>query len=277
MKAPLHQLLVHLDDAAPAAVRLAYARKIAARHEAALAAAYAVIPSMVEVPFAAEAGPQALDALREIDVQRRAQAHAVFDASQAPGDTASWCELSGFPLVSSFSEQALYADLLVLGQHQPEGGPAGIPFDFVESVLLTAGKPALVVPYTARALELPQTLAIAWKPTREAARAVAAALPLLQQAREVHVLTWGEGATTPAGGLDLPAWLQRRGVEARWHREAEAEPDTVGDHFLSRACDLGADLLVMGVYGHSRAREWVLGGASRTVLQAMTVPVLVAH
>lgn len=278
MKVPLHQLLVHVDDSPAAAVRLAYARKIAARHDAAVTATYAVIPALIEVPFAAEAGPQAMSALREIDDERLRRARAACAGAGADGGVAvGWCELAGFPLVPAFAEQALYADLLVLGQRQPQGGPAGIPFDFVESVLLDSGKPALVVPYAARELAAPESIAIAWKPTREAARAVAAALPLLQRAREVHVLTWGELAEKPEGGLDLGGWLERRGVQPAWHRETGAEPEAIGDRFLSRAFELGADLGVMGVYGHSRAREWVLGGASRTVLQAMTVPMLMAH
>jgi len=122
-----------------------------------------------------------------------------------------------------------------------------------------------------------ETVVIAWKPTREAARAVSAAVPLLQRARRVHVLSWNQEEDGIGGGrLDLDGYLKLRGIEPAWHRE-DREPDFLGELLLTRAFDLNADLLVMGCYGHSRAREWVLGGTSRTVLQSMTLPVLMAH
>jgi nucleotide-binding universal stress UspA family protein len=100
---------------------------------------------------------------------------------------------------------------------------------------------------------------------------------MLQRARRVHVLSWS-GAEEAVSGqrLDLDGYLKLHGVAATWHREA-GEPELLGELLLSRAFDLEADLLVMGCYGHSRAREWVLGGTSRTVLQSMTLPVLMAH
>ncbi len=122
-----------------------------------------------------------------------------------------------------------------------------------------------------------QTVVIAWKATREAARAVTAAVPLLQRAQRVHIVKWDDGQEAIEGArLDLAGYLKLRGVEATWHREGP-EPDALGEHLLSRAFDLEADLLVMGCYGHNRAREWVLGGTSRTVLESMTLPVLMAH
>lgn len=74
----------------------------------------------------------------------------------------------------------------------------------------------------------------------------------------------------------MEGYLQLRGIEPTWHREGGGEPGILGELLLSRACDLGADLLVMGCYGHSRMREWVLGGTSRTVQQSMTLPALMA-
>jgi nucleotide-binding universal stress UspA family protein len=122
-----------------------------------------------------------------------------------------------------------------------------------------------------------ETAVIAWKPTREAALAISAAMPLLQRARRVHVLVWGREDAGEGGHLlSLDGYLKLHGVDAVWHRHG-AEPQALGELLLSRVCDLEADLLVMGCYGHSRAREWVLGGTSRTVLRSMTVPVLMVH
>jgi hypothetical protein len=111
-----------------------------------------------------------------------------------------------------------------------------------------------------------ENIAIAWKPTREAARAVSAAVPLLQRAKRVHVMSWGRGDEEEpvVNGLDLDGFLKLRDIEPLWHREGEDEPEFLGELLLSRAFDLNADLLVMGCYSHSRAREWVLGTASAT-------------
>ncbi len=215
-----------------------------------------------------------------MDAQRRAQAHAVFEASPAlSGVHATWAEVTDYPIVPAVIRQSLYADLLVLGQYDPQDSEAaGVPFDFPEMVMAGSGKPALILPYAGATGPIGQVVAIAWKPTREAARAVSAAVPLLQRARRVHVLTWGDDEEDVTGSrLDLDGYLKLRGIEPVWHRECGEEPNGIGDLLLSRSFDLEADLLVMGCYGHSRAREWVLGGTSRTILQSMTLPVLMAH
>ena len=91
-------------------------------------------------------------------------------------------------------------------------------------------------------------------------------------------MAWGSEEVEVKGDrLDLDSYLKLRGVEPVWHREGGTEPGFVGELLLSRAFDLDADLLVMGCYGHGRAREWVLGGTSRTVLRSMTLPVLMSH
>jgi nucleotide-binding universal stress UspA family protein len=279
MKISLSQLLVHLDGSPKSARRLQVARDIAQVHGAAVTALYAVTPALLVVPFAPEAGAGVAEALGQIDEQRRTQARGVFDRSvAATGVHAAWAEVQDYPIVPAFARQALYADLLVLGQHDPsDAEAAGVPFDFAETVMATSGKPALILPYAETPAAVGQTIVIAWKPTREAARAVSSAVPLLQRARRVHVLSWGKEEEDVTGArLDLDGYLKLRGVEPTWHREGD-EPEFMGDLLLSRAFDLDADLLVMGCYGHSRAREWVLGGTSRTVLQSMTLPVLMAH
>ena len=100
---------------------------------------------------------------------------------------------------------------------------------------------------------------------------------MLERARRVHVLSSSDADDAVSGQrLALDSYLKLHGVEATWHRET-GEPELLGELLLSRAFDLEADLLVMGCYGHSRAREWVLGGTSRTVLRSMTLPLLMAH
>lgn len=279
MTTSLKQLLVHLDASPQAAQRLETACRLGQVHGAAVTALYAVTPAFVELPFAPEIGPGVAASLHERDVELRTRARAAFDrVVAAPGMKASWAEVGNEPMMGVFSQQALFADLLVLGQADPtEKRAEGVPADFVETVLISSGKPVLVLPFIGASSTVGQTVVLAWKPTREAARAVSAALPLLQRAGQVHILSWSGADETVGGhGLSLDGYLQLHGVKAIWHRETQ-EPDLLGELLLSRAFDLEADLLVMGCYGHSRAREWVLGGASRTVLRSMTLPVLLAH
>lgn len=279
MTTSFKQILVHLDATPSCRARLEVAHRLARQHDAALNALYATTSSIVVMSYPDAATADLLVKMRELDAERRDRARVVFDAVAAKGGvSAAWAEVPEQPIIGIFAQQALFADLLVLGQHDPSSYVANeVPADFVEAVMADSGKAGLIIPYTGTFDRVASTIVIAWKDTREAARAVTAAMPLLQLAQQVHVLSWAtqEGGVIGAR-LDLDSYLRRHGVLAHWHREP-AEPTQVGDLLLSRSFDLGADLLVMGCYGHTRLREWVVGGTSRTVLRSMTLPVLMAH
>ena len=280
MLASYQQLLVQLDGTGSAPARLATARAIAQKQGAALAALYAAVPVYLALPYPPEGAAGVAEALMDIDTRRRAATRRMFDETlRSPGPVATWAETSEMPVVGAFAAQALFADLLVLGQRDPnDPATRALPPDFAESVLMASGRPALILPYAGTPAGLGGTVVIAWKETREAAHAVTAAMPLLQRAARVHVLAWDEEPAPAIEGhaLDLDGYLRLHGVEPQWHHGGPA-PEHLGDILLSRAADLSADLLVMGCYGHNRAREWVLGGTSRTVLRTMTLPVLMAH
>jgi nucleotide-binding universal stress UspA family protein len=277
MSNELQQLLVHADASPQFAQRLEFAGRLAARHGAGITALYASPSASEALPVAYGIPGLAVERENQQDTEL-ARARSVFEQLKPAGLRATWEEIHEFPLAPAFAQRALYADLLVLGQHGPgEGWSTLMPADFPETVIALSGRPALVLPYTSARPGLPGNVLIAWKPTRGAARAVSAALPLLRQASAVHVLSWGADAAGTAGeGPTILSYLQAHGVQATWQREA-VEPENLGELLLSRAFDLQADLLVMGCYGHTRAHEWVLGGASRTVLKSMTLPVLMAH
>lgn len=153
------------------------------------------------------------------------------------------------------------------------------PSDLPEAVALTTGRPVLVLPFIG-AKPPGKVVLLCWNASREAARAAADALPFLKAAQKVIVLvvnptTSAEGHGAEPGA-DVAAWLARHGVQITVQRDVAPDAD-VGGVILSRAADQGADLIVMGIYGHSRMREMVLGGASRTLLASMTVPVFMSH
>lgn len=277
----LRSILLHLDASPRSAARLSLACDVAARHRAWIDALYASTPSMLEQPFALALGAGgALPALQQLDEQRRAGAKALFDAAKAgSASMLAWRELTRHPLLPGVARHALCADLLVLGQHDADDqNTVGLPGDFVPSLIVASGRPALVVPYVGTFATVGRRPLIAWKATPEAARAVSAALPLLDDAQRVHITAADPASGADGAGLDeLERYLQLHGVTAAISRHGPVAPEAPGEGLLSLAADVDADLLVMGCYGHSRARELVLGGATRTILQSMTLPVLMAH
>jgi nucleotide-binding universal stress UspA family protein len=173
---------------------------------------------------------------------------------------------------------ARYADLLIIGQPDPE--QKGMAWSTSEHVVLDAGRPVLVIPYTGECSTFAKRVLVAWNASREATRALTDALPLLQTANQVDVVTVNaqpeQSGHGEQPGADIALFLARHGVRANVH-PTYGEDIAVGEWLLSRAADLGSDLIVMGAYGHSRVREMVLGGATRTLLRSMTVPVLMSH
>jgi nucleotide-binding universal stress UspA family protein len=277
---PLKSILVHVDASPHCPVRLAQAQQLAEAHDCVVTALFATSPTDLQYPFGMAPGLEVTAMANAIEASRREQARAHFDAAVAAGASRlQWAELRRDQGLMAFNRSALYADLVLLGQHDPRLGSAqDVPADFVEWTLHDSGKPALVLPYTVQQARPMRTALVAWKESREAARALSAALPLLRQADKVHVVMWNDSQTprSPADAGPLLACLQVHGVVAEVHPQGPATSQ-LGDHLLSLAADLGADLLVMGCYGHARIREWVTGGVTRTVLASMTLPVLMSH
>jgi nucleotide-binding universal stress UspA family protein len=175
-----------------------------------------------------------------------------------------------------FASLARRFDLSIVGQAEPN--QAALDELIVEAALFDSGRPMLVVPYIQRnGLRLDRIL-LCWDGSRSAARAAADALPFLRRAKLVDVVTV---ASEPAKsdempGADIAQHLARHGTRVELKRIVTAETD-VASTVLSHAADSSADFLVMGGYGHSRLREFILGGVTRQILASMTVPVLMSH
>jgi nucleotide-binding universal stress UspA family protein len=175
---------------------------------------------------------------------------------------------------------ARYADLAILGQLDPADEAMAMTRPRPERVALACGRPILVIPYAGHFEAVGRRVLVGWDASREATRAVADAMPFLAAAETVSVLAIdpyeGPGEHGPWPGADISLHLARHGVKPSVERTVSAGVPA-GDVLLSRAADLGADLLVIGAYGHSRARELLLGGVTRTILRSMTLPVLLSH
>ncbi|HTQ33878.1 MAG TPA: universal stress protein [Stellaceae bacterium] len=168
-------------------------------------------------------------------------------------------------------------DLVVMGQTNPDAPSNGLR---PGEVVLAAGRPALLVPYAGEFATLGQRVIVCWNGTREASRALYDAMFLVEAAEAVTVLEIdppdAEVASADLRARHVVDALRRRGVTAKAETTV-SDGTPVADLILSLAADLSADLIVMGGWGHSRLREYILGGASRGILDAMTVPVLMSH
>ncbi|MSP80209.1 MAG: universal stress protein [Rhodospirillales bacterium] len=186
---------------------------------------------------------------------------------------------SGRPAAETLALSARYADLAVVGQRNSDDDELEMD-KMPDRFILSAGRPVLSVPYAGAFPKVGQTAVVAWDASRLATRAVNDALPILRRAAKVHLL-----AINPEGGreghgevpcADIAHHLARHGVKAE-ASSLRVNDIEVGDALLSRASDFGADLIVMGAYGHARWRELVLGGVTRHLLQHMTAPVFMSH
>ena len=275
-------ILVHLDQEPLSAVRTRIAIQLARDMDCRLVG---LAPTgLVDLPVS----PQAASSLAEFasvawEALRERAAIAVEDFRQA-------CRAAGLKSFEAVTDEADAAsslvyhahcsDLTVLSQPDPKAPGHRQAQTVVEEVVLQSARPTGVIPYAGRFDTLGHNVMVAWDDSREAARAVSDALPLLWRAGQVQVVSWNEAGSEGDTGLvermaALHQWLMWQGVPAEMRVETTAID--IADAMLSRAADIGADLVVMGAYGHSRWAERVLGGATRGVFASMTVPVLMSH
>ncbi|MGD9537478.1 MAG: universal stress protein [Alphaproteobacteria bacterium] len=273
-------ILLHLNGGERDAANLQYAVALAEEHKAHLVALRTITPFY---PTIGAFGDAAVGVIAELQERYRASERAAAETFRAEAEKAA--SNAGVPLEwreeEDFADDILpvharYADVTVLGQ--PERGEIE-PTHSAElpaNVVMGSGRPAIAVPYAGSFAKPPRHALIAWNGTREATRAVHDALPILKRANKVSILSVNPKDGKHLAGADIAAHLARHGCKAEASRTV-ATDISVADAILSDASDIGADFLVMGAYGHSRLREWALGGATKDVLNTMTVPVLFSH
>ncbi len=282
----LGKILVHLDDSLEGDNRLKVARQVAQIRSnlggapSEIEAVYAATPSYLVASMAySEYSAGTVAMLMEADEKRCQQAKARFDQwAQTPGQRISWVAESTEMPGNSLLKYSWLADLLVLAQNNAsDPGMSTVPRNLIVNLIIDSGKPGLIVPYIGSMKSTLQNIMIAWKPTRESARALMAAIPFLQNAKTIHLVADIPGEESDHFRQRFESYLLVNGVSVKPSFHSSFGADAGGEGLLSMASDVAADLLVMGCYGHSRTREFVLGGASRTILQSMTLPILMAH
>jgi nucleotide-binding universal stress UspA family protein len=274
-------ILVHVDGTARSALRIDIAAQLAIRHNAHLigtavtglgAFMFPVAmldPSAPAIAFpVAELRADADLALDQFDNRARQAGVPSFERRRVDDE-------AGMGLCM----QARYADLVVLGQAEPADFPPHLPSDFPEFVLLNCARPVLVVPAAGIRNNVGRRVTVAWNGSVDAVRAITSAIALLQRSEQVHLVVFNadaeRGLHGDSPGADIALFLARHGIKVDVTAADSAE--NVGQSLLSFAIDHGSDLIVMGAYGHSRLRETLLGGVTRTALSSSALPLWMAH
>jgi len=282
-------LQVHMDNSPNCDKRLHVAAKIAAEFDAHLTGLFVRpefhLPSYI-APFntstALIGDTEWLSGIannyEKVMDEKEGQAKQLFNKIASQYEVASmWQSING-DVYSSLTEEASYADLLVIGQANPDD-VTNRNLDVPNHILLTAGRPCLVVPYIGTYENVGKHPLIAWNGSRESNRALHDALPFLERAETVTIMmseTSGSAESSDLPDTRIAQHLARHNVKVMTKTMTAKERDISND-FLSYLADNGHDLLVMGAYGHSRFREAILGGMTREIMHSMTVPVLMSN
>jgi nucleotide-binding universal stress UspA family protein len=273
----LKRILVHFDNTERAERVLAAGLALADAHDAHLIGCAAAAEPTLPTYAAAQIPADVIDTLLAEQARLVEEAHQAFDkAVKAAGrtDRSEFVEGRG-DLARLMARIGRGCDLVIVGQCEPDKEPLDIE-ELPDELVLSVGRPVLILPYIGQAKPVGGHVLMCWTDTREAARALADSLPLLSVASEVTVLTVQEGEGDSIVGEDAAHFLAAHGIKAE-ARRATAPGMDAGTAILNETSDIDADLIVMGAYGHSRLRETILGGTTRTILHGMTAPVLMSH
>ena len=273
-------ILVHVDASRHAPARIRVAAELARAHRAHLIGLAATGVSREVFPHGYHAAPGSLEAsyfgpLHDKAARALEQFSAIAGEAGLVGEARLACDLAS----DSLARLGRFSDLVVVNQDDPDEALSETVGRIPEYVVFTCARPVLVVPCAPVSGELGRHILVAWNGSKEASAALRAALPLLQRAERVRVVSFrapdDADLADPLQQADLTAFLARHGVRADIFAFDRSSDD--GRALLAFAAQESDDLIVMGCYGHSQFRELVLGGASSTVLSSATVPVLMAR
>jgi nucleotide-binding universal stress UspA family protein len=274
----IKDILVNLATGISDDATIAYAISLARTFDAHLAAVAFGFDEVPPAMLAGEVPPAWIEEFRR-EAQDAAQAAVEkFEEAAKRADISaqsSWLPARMAGPAELFGRMARRFDLSVVRQDEP-GTVTPAPL-IIEAALFETGRPALVVPYIQKTGIKLDRVMVCWDGSRSAARTAADAMPFLERAKTVEVVMVtedGKGDELP--GADIAQHLARHGLAVEV-KQIVAPHVKTADVLLSHAADTSADLLVLGGYGHSRLREFVLGGVTRSILQTMTVPTLMSH
>lgn len=268
----IKSLMVHLDQSARTASRLALAISLARKHQAKLVGVFGQLSPSQKVGLVSTWPTQ--------EYMAAAQAsQATFKEATAGLPQAEWHDInrgSEGEVVRLVTDRARHADLVILGQTD-EDAKSYVPEDLAEEVILNSGRPVLILPYAGNFTDVAQRPLVAWSDVREAARALNDALPLMAGCKKATVMSFAPQAEDARAACEnVVRHLASHGIEGE--SKAMLVSDVgIMDSLLNQSADLGTDLLVMGAHGHIGLPFMSRGAGTRYILRHMTVPVLMSN
>ncbi|CAB3849338.1 hypothetical protein LMG26854_02874 [Achromobacter aegrifaciens] len=274
------RISVHLDHGFDCKRRIEAALALAKRHKAELVGIYANAAPPQYYYGESVLMSRSLGIIKELQAQSRDAVETAFLEAAAEADVPAFMRAGTSSPSETVALLGRTTDLIVVSQENREDVEAAHEIEFVEQTLLTAGRPVLAIPSSGEFPVIGDRVLCCWDGSREAARALADAAPILRLASHMTVLSMNEGAASPkheAPFEDLTTYCVAQGMPAPEHVRRDIKGVGVGSTILNAAADHSADLIVMGAYGHSKLRQWALGGATASILKSMTVPVMFSH
>jgi nucleotide-binding universal stress UspA family protein len=276
-------ILVHVSTSTHTLARCQIAARLAIQEDAHLVGTAATsLPIEFFLPGMVGETNAAIGLYLETMRTRAEGALAIFEAAaKQAGVSSIEPRIIEDEAASGIAQHSRYSDLVIIGQVDPDEMLPDMRGDFPQYVVLNSARPVLIIPYAGQFDEIGTNILIAWDASLEATRAVTAALPLLKRAKQVQVAVFnpnqGSQDHGELPGADIALYLARHGVKVEVARQITGGQIGIGDAILSHAADMGADMIVMGAYGHSRIRQILLGGVSDTIFKSMTIPVFMCH
>jgi len=278
---PFKTILVSLNDLERNTALLDSAGRLARGHDAHLQGIY-VIPA-IEIYAAVGLEPMVLEERREMFKRAERAVRMSFETVLGNRGIRGAFEAvdSASPdITNDVIDRARRSDITIISQPSEESGLSASGRSFAERILLSTGRPTIVIPRTGKTSLTVDLAIVGWSGTREAARAAFDSIPLLKHTKKVRVVWVDPEKTRPytrgAPEAELATTLSRHGINAVFE-PITTEGEEAGEILLSAVADSGAELLVMGAYGRSRISEMILGGVTRTVLRDLRCPVLFSH
>jgi nucleotide-binding universal stress UspA family protein len=274
----LKSILLHLDRDRRNDARARMAIDLAARHQAHLIGLFAYSEPLHYGLAPAEASlmQEIIDRAEKEALEAGKVLRAEFEiAAAAAGLSFEWHYEAG-DTYAELVRHAYHSDLVVLGQFDPKEANPFVSPTLADDVVMAASCPVLVVPSSGASEGVGRKVMVAWNGSRESSRSVRDAMPILESADRVVVYCVDPPGAGQRSGSEIATHLARHGVSVEGARTVD-DGTEVGQALLAAAADRAIDLLVMGAYGHTRIREYLLGGVTRAILRHMTVPILLSH
>ncbi|MEX1036143.1 MAG: universal stress protein [Sneathiella sp.] len=269
-------ILLHLNNDQQLDERIETALGLAVEHDAHLIGLYTIAQVTVPTSFMGYVPPEFIEQSRKSEEENAAAAKARLESLAAKVDKQVEIIVEEGYAPDLINNHALAVDIVVVGQGDPEEENNTQSRYVAEEIVVSSPRPVLIIPTAGKYRNFGKHVMVGWNNTRESSRALHEAMPFLKMAEKVTLLSVNSTEDETDETKHILAHLERHGVKAEY--KSGHWPDLgVGDAILDALVDYSADMLVMGAYGHSRLRQMILGGATKSILGQMTAPVLFAH